>query len=92
MGKKQKKTIAAKTPQHKTDQLVDKWSQIVQRALQVMSLVFVVVLLILRGTIKDFDVPDYVMIGLMGLAVGLNPEQIRTMFVDIVKAFIGKKS
>ena len=92
MDKKQKKTIAAKTTQPKTDQLVDKWSQIVQRALQVMSLVFVVVLLILRGTIKDFDVPDYVIIGLMGLAVGLNPDQIRTMFTDIIKAFIGKKS
>lgn len=91
MGKKPKK-IVAKKQQIQTDKLVDKWSLIVQRTLQVLSLLFVVILLILRGTIQGFDVPDYVIIGLMGLAVGLNPDQIKQMFVEIIKAFIGKKS
>lgn len=91
MGKKPKKIVTqnSKVP---TEKLVDKWTQIVQRTLQVLSLFFVVILLILRGTIENFRVEDYVIIGLMGLAVGLNPEQIRTMFTDIIKAFIGRKS
>jgi len=91
MGKKPKKIV---TKQNKvpTEKLVDKWTQIVQRTLQVLSLFFVVILLILRGTIENFRVEDYVIIGLMGLAVGLNPEQIRSMFTDIIKAFIGRKS
>lgn len=91
MGKKPKKIIKqnAKVP---TEKLVDKWTQIVQRTLQVLSLFFVVILLVLRGFVDQFQVEDYVIIGLMGLAVGLNPDQIRTMFVDIIKAFIGRKS
>lgn len=91
MGKKPKK-IVRKDPKVPTEKLVDKWTQIVQRTLQVLSLFFVVILLVLRGTIENFRVEDYVIIGLMGLAVGLNPEQIRTMFTDIIKAFIGRKS
>lgn len=91
MGKKPKK-IVPKKQQIQTDKLVDKWSLIVQRTLQVMSLLFVVILLILRGTIPGFGVEDYVIIGLMGLAVGLKPDQIKQMFVEIIKAFIGKKS
>lgn len=91
MGKKPKKIV---TKQNKvpTEKLVDKWTQIVQRTLQVLSLFFVILLLVLRGFVDNFKVEDYVIIGLMGLAVGLNPDQIRTMFVDIIKAFIGRKS
>lgn len=91
MGKKPKK-IVRKDPKVPTEKLVDKWTQIVQRTLQVLSLFFVVILLVLRGFVDQFQVEDYVIIGLMGLAVGLNPDQIRTMFVDIIKAFIGRKS
>lgn len=92
MVQKQKKKIAPKKHQVQIEKQVDRWTTIVQRTLQVMSLLFVVLLLILRGTVDNFRVEDYVIIGLMGLAVGLNPEQIRTMFVDIIKAFIGRKS
>jgi hypothetical protein len=91
MGKKPKK-IVTKSQRVPTEKLVDKWTQIVQRTLQVLSLFFVIILLVLRGFVDNFKVEDYVIIGLMGLAVGLNPDQIRTMFVDIIKAFIGRKS
>ena len=82
MGKKPKK-IVKQSPKVPTEKLVDKWTQIVQRTLQVLSLFFVIILLVLRGFVDNFKVEDYVIIGLMGLAVGLNPDQIRTMFVDI---------
>lgn len=91
MGKKPNK-IVKQSPKVPTEKLVDKWTQIVQRTLQVLSLFFVIILLVLRGFVDNFKVEDYVIIGLMGLAVGLNPDQIRTMFVDIIKAFIGRKS
>ena len=90
MGKKPKK-IVKQSPKVPTEKLVDKWIQIVQRTLQVLSLFFVILLLVLRGFVDNFKVEDYVIIGLMGLAVGLNPDQIRTMFTDIIKAFIGRK-
>ena len=45
----------------------------------------------MRGTIKDFEIENYILIGLMGLAVGLNPEQIRKILSDVLKSFIGKK-
>lgn len=92
MVQKQKKKIAQKHQQVQIDKQVDRWTLIVQRSLQVLALLFVVLLLILRGTVQNFRVEDYVIIGLMGLAVGLNPDQIRSMFVDIIKAFIGRKS
>lgn len=89
MAKKPKKITQTETNkiERQTEQLVDKYT----RWLQVGALFSVVLLLILRGTIKEFALPDYVIIGLMGLAVGLSPEQIRRMFTDIIKAFIGKK-
>ena len=91
MVKRQKKVVAKKH-QVQIEKQVDRWTQIVQRTLQVMALLLVGILLILRGTVNDFRVEDYVIIALLGLAVGLNPDQIRQMFTDIVKAFIGRKS
>ena len=91
MVKRQKKAVAKKH-QVQIEKQVDRWTLIVQRTLQVMSLIFVVILLILRGTVENFKVEDYVIIALLGLAVGLNPDQIRQMFADIIKAFIGRKS
>lgn len=85
-----KKRKVAPKKQVQIDKQVDRWTLIVQRTLQVMSLIFVVVLLILRGFVENFRVEDYVIIALLGLAVGLNPDQIRQMFTDIIKAFIGK--
>lgn len=91
MVQNKKRKIAPKK-QVQIEKQVDRWTTIVQRTLQVMSLIFVVVLLILRGLVENFRVEDYVIIALLGLAVGLNPDQIRQMFTDIVKAFIGRKS
>ena len=91
MVKRQKKVVAKKH-QVQNEKQVDRWTQIVQRTLQGMALLLVGILLSLRGTVNDFRVEDYVIIALLGLAVGLNPDQIRQMFTDIVKAFIGRKS
>ena len=44
MGKKPKK-IVKQSPKVPTEKLVDKWTQIVQRTLQVLSLFFVIILL-----------------------------------------------
>ena len=70
-----------------TEQLVDKYARI----LQVLALLSVVVLLILKGVVPAIEVPGYVIIGLLGLAVGLNPEQIGKILTDVIKSFIGKK-
>lgn len=89
MVKKQKKVIPnrRKEPEINTEKLVDKYT----RVLQLLSLVAVILLLIMRGTIKGFELENYILIGLMGLAVGLNPEQIRKILSDVLKSFIGKK-
>lgn len=91
MVKNKQKKIAPKK-EVQIEKQVDRWTQIVQRTLQVMALLLVGILLILRGFVENFRVEDYVVIALLGLAVGLNPDQIRQMFTDIVKAFIGRKS
>ena len=70
-----------------TEQLVDKYARI----LQVLALLSVVILLILKGVVPTIEVPAYVIIGLLGLAVGLNPEQIGKILTDVIKSFIGKK-
>lgn len=87
---KQKKNVSKNKPVDqppKTEQLVDRYSRI----LQLLALASVVVLLILGGLVPTIDTPSYVIIGLLGLAVGLSPEQIGKMVTDVVKAFIGKK-
>ena len=90
MAKKPTKKLTKKQEiqiDNQTKQLVDKYT----RWLQVAALFSVVLLVILRGAIKNFNVESYVIIGLLGLAVGLSPEQIGKMVTDVVKTFIGKK-
>ena len=90
MAKKPTKKLTKKQEiqiENQTKQLVDKYT----RWLQVAALFSVVLLVILRGAIPNFNVESYVIIGLLGLAVGLSPEQIGKMITDVVKAFIGKK-
>lgn len=58
---------------------------------QLIALGSVVLLLVLRGFVATLVVPDYVIIGLLGVAVGLGPDQIGRMITDAAKAFIGKK-
>jgi hypothetical protein len=70
-----------------TSQLAERYAGV----LQVLALGAVVGLLVLRAFVNTLDVPSYVIIGLLGLAVGLSPEQISKMLTDVIKAFIGKK-
>ena len=89
MPNKQKKT------ENKTSQPIPNTAQLANRyagVAQLLALASVVLLIILRGFVSTLIVPDYVIIGLLGLAVGLGPEQIGRMLTDVVKAFIGKGS
>lgn len=89
MAKKSQKTTKNKTtpPIQSTTQLASRYSGVAQ----LLALAGVIILLVLRGFVVTLIVPDYVIIGLLGLAVGLGPEQIGKMLTDVVKAFIGKK-
>lgn len=83
--KKQNKKI--EPAQLQTTQLANRYAGVAQ----LLALASVVFLLVLRAFVETLIVPDYVIIGLLGLAVGLGPEQIGRMLTDVVKVFIGKK-
>lgn len=89
MVKKAKKTTRNKqtVAPPKTAQLVDKYSRI----LQLIALISIVALLIIKAFVQTLELPAYVIIGLLGLAVGLGPEQIGKILTDVAKTFIGKK-
>lgn len=59
------------------------------RTLQIVAIIAVVVIVIITQTIKsEQDIPVWIPAGLMGVAVGLSPEQ----FVELLKAFFtGRK-
>jgi hypothetical protein len=61
----------------------------VARYLQIVAIVAVVIIVVVGQVIKsDNQIPIWVTAGLMGIAVGLSPEQ----FVELLKAFFkGKK-
>lgn len=90
MAKQQKKLTnkqQANQPQPtSTTQLANRYAGVAQ----LLALASVVFLLVLRAFVATLIVPDYVIIGLLGLAVGLGPEQIGKMLTDVVKAFIGR--
>lgn len=84
--KQAKKSSPKKQEVQNTAQLANRYAGLAQ----VLALASVVTLIILRGFVETLVVPDYVIIGLLGLAVGLGPEQIGRMVTDVVKAFIGR--
>ena len=61
----------------------------VARYLQIVAVVAVVVVVVIGQVVKsENQIPIWVTAGLMGVAIGLSPDQ----FVEIVKAFFrGKK-
>ena len=86
-SKKQSGKNSQKKPEvQSTAQLANRYAGLAQ----LLALASVVTLIILRGFDETLVVPDYVIIGLLGLAVGLGPEQIGRMVTDVVKAFIGR--
>ena len=89
MAENRKKTEnKAKQQIPNTTQLANRYAGVAQ----LLAIASVVFLIVLRGFVSTVIVPDYVIIGLLGLAVGLGPEQIGKMLTDVVKAFIGKGS
>lgn len=88
MAKQSKKQNNTKPELPNTAQLASRYAGVAQ----LLALASIVFLLVLRAFVETLIVPDYVIIGLLGLAVGLGPEQIGRMMTDVVKAFIGKNS
>lgn len=68
------------TPQAKVDNFA--------RVLQIVAIVSVVAIVIVDILVTTADVPVYIPAGLMGVAIGLSPEQ----FINLIKAFFaGRK-
>ena len=84
--KQAKKSSPKKQEVQNTAQLANRYAGLAH----LLALASVVALIVLRGFVEKLIVPDYVIIGLLGLAVGLGPEQIGRMVTDVIKAFIGK--
>lgn len=61
------------------------------RALQALALVCVVGLIIISNTVEKFDMPPYVIPGILGMAIGLGPEQVVNLIKDVIKSALGRK-
>lgn len=57
------------------------------RLLQVIGLIGVIAMSIVDAMVDTAEIPIYVTLGVLGLAIGFSTEQ----FKDIIKAFIGRK-
>lgn len=87
-----KQAHRAHKAQHKKD--VKRAEQVVDtaaRILQIVAIISVVAIFIINGALENADVPIWVPAGLLGIAVGLSPDQIGKIVTDILKAAIGKK-
>lgn len=61
------------------------------RVLQIIAIIAVVAIFIINGALPNADVPIYVPAGLLGVAVGLSPQQIGKIITDILKSLVGAK-
>lgn len=68
-------------------QLVDKYSRI----LQIVAVVCVFLVYLLMSVYPKTEIPVWVPAGLLGVAIGLNPEQMAKIVSDIVKGIVSKK-
>lgn len=89
MAKKVKKTNVKirKAQKHEVEQKVDRSARI----LQFVALVIAAVLLIIDAFLKDYELPVWVIGGIIGIAIGLSPDQIFKLVKEAILAFIGKK-
>lgn len=53
------------------------------RVLQMVAVVSVVAMLVIDNLVKDSTIPVWIYFGILGVAVGLSPEQI----LDVIKSF-----
>lgn len=61
------------------------------RILQMLGLIAVVAVLAIDNLVKDTTVPVWVVFGILGVAVGLSPEQILSVIKDLLKSFTGRR-
>ena len=61
------------------------------RALQFVALIVLVILILIDAFLKDYELPVWVLGGIVGIAVGLSPDQMSKLIKDIALAFMGKR-
>jgi len=88
MAKKAKKiNQVRKAQKREVEEKVDRSARI----LQFVALVISAVLLIIDAFLKDYELPVWVIGGIIGIAIGLSPDQISKIIKEAILAFIGKK-
>ncbi len=86
------KRMVAKPKKSKKQQIVEQQKERVDNAarnLQIVAIIAVVVIVVVGQVVKsDNVIPVWIAAGLMGVAIGLSPEQ----FIELIKAFFtGRK-
>ena len=61
------------------------------RILQFLALVIGGALLVIDAFLKDYELPVWIIGGIIGIAVGLSPDQVFKLVKEAILAFIGKK-
>lgn len=61
------------------------------RVLQFLALVVGAVLLVIDAFLKDYELPVWIIGGIIGIAVGLSPDQVFKLIKEAILAFVGKK-
>lgn len=84
--------MAAKTPKKTTKKVIEQQQERVDnfaRILQIVAIIGVVAIVIVGLLVDEKNpVPVWIPAGLMGVAIGLSPEQ----FIELIKAFFtGRK-
>lgn len=79
MAKKARKSKKNETPQVKVDNFA--------RVLQIVAIVAVAAIVIVDTFTPGAEVPVYVPAGLMGVAIGLSPDQ----FINLIKALFSAR-
>ena len=89
MAKKTKKTnvTVRKAQRREVEQKVDQSARI----LQFLALLIGGVLLVIDAFLKDYELPVWIIGGIIGIAVGLSPDQVFKLIKEAILAFIGKK-
>ena len=84
--------MAAKTPKKTTKKVIEQQQERVDnfaRILQIVAIIGVVAIVVVGQLVEEQNpVPTWIPAGLMGVAIGLSPEQ----FIELIKAFFtGRK-
>lgn len=80
--------MSDKTNRHPSPKEYDVYARIIQ----IIGLFGILIMIGIDQLVKETEIPIWIYFGILGVAVGLSPEQMLSLIRDLIKSMVGRKN